>query len=82
MGLEAVTMRQLAAELGVSPMTPYRYFGDKDDILAAVRARAFDRHAEALETAYDTSRRSGRAGAARSARPISSSPSTIRPPTG
>ena len=39
-GLEAVTMRQLAAELGVSPMTPYRYFADKDDILAAVRTRA------------------------------------------
>ncbi len=50
-GLEAVTMRQLAAELGVSPMTPYRYFADKDAILAAVRARAFNRHAEALERA-------------------------------
>ena len=47
-GLEAVTMRQLAAELGVSPMTPYRYFADKDAILAAVRARAFNRHAAAL----------------------------------
>ena len=52
-GLEAVTMRQLAAELGVSPMTPYRYFADKDAILAAVRARAFNRHAEALELAFD-----------------------------
>ena len=45
-------MRQLAAALGVSPMTPYRYFKDKDDILAAVRARAFNRHAEALERAF------------------------------
>jgi AcrR family transcriptional regulator len=52
-GLDAVTMRQLAAELGVSPMTPYRYFADKDAILAAVRTRAFNRHAEALETAFD-----------------------------
>jgi AcrR family transcriptional regulator len=52
-GLEAVTMRQLAAELGVSPMTPYRYFADKDAILAAVRARAFNRHAEALEAAFE-----------------------------
>ena len=50
-GLEAVTMRQLAGELGVSPMTPYRYFADKDAILAAVRARAFNRHADALEAA-------------------------------
>jgi AcrR family transcriptional regulator len=50
-GADAVTIRQLAAALGVSTMTPYRYFKDKDAILAAVRARAFDRHAEALETA-------------------------------
>ena len=51
-GAEAVTIRQLAAAVGVSPMTPYRYFDDKDAILAAVRARAFDRHAQALEQAY------------------------------
>lgn len=51
-GTEAVTIRQMAAELGVSSMTPYRYFKDKDAILAAVRARGFDRHAEALERAY------------------------------
>ena len=50
-GPDAVTMRQLAAELGVSPMTPYRYFEDKDDILAAVRANGFNRFAEALEQA-------------------------------
>ena len=52
-GPDAVTMRQLAAELGVSPMTPYRYFEDKDDILAAVRANGFTRFAVALETARD-----------------------------
>ena len=50
-GPDAVTMRQLAAELGVSPMTPYRYFEDKDDILAAVRANGFTRFAQALEAA-------------------------------
>lgn len=50
-GPEGFTMRELAAELGVSAMTPYRYFKDKEDILAAVRARAFNRFAEALETA-------------------------------
>jgi AcrR family transcriptional regulator len=54
-GTEAVTIRQLAEAIGVSPMTPYRYFKDKDAILAAARARAFDRHAEALEQAYDVS---------------------------
>ena len=51
-GPKGVTMRELASVLGVSPMTPYRYFRDKDDILAAVRAHAFDRFAEALEIAY------------------------------
>lgn len=53
-GATAVTMRQLAGALGVSAMTPYRYFKDRDAILAAVRARAFDRHAEALERARET----------------------------
>ncbi len=52
-GPDAVTMRQLAAELGVSPMTPYRYFQDKNDILAAVRTQGFNRFAEALEQARD-----------------------------
>jgi len=51
-GREGFTMRELASELGVSAMTPYRYFKDKDDILAAVRARAFTRWAERLEAAF------------------------------
>jgi AcrR family transcriptional regulator len=50
-GPDAVTMRQLAAELGVSPMTPYRYFRDKDEILAAVRVNSFNRFADALDKA-------------------------------
>jgi AcrR family transcriptional regulator len=53
-GPEAVTMRQLTAELGVSPMTPYRYFEDKDEILATVRANGFNRFAEELEQARDS----------------------------
>ncbi len=50
-GADGVTLRELADALGVSPMTPYRYFADKDAILAAVRARAFNRFAEAMEVA-------------------------------
>src|SRR5436305_2789756 len=50
-GVEGLTLREVAARLGVSPMTPYRYFKDKDDILAAVRARAFNDFAGALENA-------------------------------
>lgn len=67
-GIEAVTMRELAQALGVSPMTPYRYFKDKDAILAAVRAAAFARFAARLETAMaqpaDPLRRSRNAGQA------------------
>ncbi|MGD0142476.1 MAG: TetR/AcrR family transcriptional regulator [Rhizomicrobium sp.] len=51
-GSEGFSMRELATALGVSPMTPYRYFRDKDDMLAAVRARAFDRFAAVLEQAF------------------------------
>ena len=50
-GADGVTMRQLARELGCSATTPYRYFADKDAILAAVRAAAYDRFAAALEKA-------------------------------
>jgi AcrR family transcriptional regulator len=50
-GVEGFTMREVAARLGVSPMTPYRYFKDKEAILAAVRARAFNDFAEAMEKA-------------------------------
>lgn len=50
-GYEGVTMRQLAEALGCSPKTPYRYFKDKADILATVRAEAFSRFADTLEAA-------------------------------
>ena len=50
-GYEGVTMRQLAEALGCSPKTPYRYFKDKADILATVRAQAFAKFADALEKA-------------------------------
>jgi AcrR family transcriptional regulator len=35
-GLSGLSMRRLAEELGVSAMTPYRYFRDKDELLDAV----------------------------------------------
>ncbi len=67
-GLEGLTLRGLAAELGVSPMTPYRYFADKEAILAAMQAHAFDRFASALERAFasapDPARRAQAVGAA------------------
>ena len=51
-GVAGVTMRELAAALGVSPMAPYRYFDDRDAILAAVRASAFSRFSSKLELAF------------------------------
>lgn len=42
-------MRDLAARVGVSAMTPYRYFGDKEGILTAVRARGLARLIAQLE---------------------------------
>jgi len=50
-GYAGVTLRGIAAELGCSPMTPYRYFDDKEAIFLAVRAAAFGRFAEAQEAA-------------------------------
>src|SRR5687767_8616039 len=50
-GVEGVTMRQIAAELGWSPTTAYRYFKSKEEILAAVRAAAFNRFCEVIEAA-------------------------------
>ncbi|MEZ4331093.1 MAG: TetR/AcrR family transcriptional regulator [Myxococcota bacterium] len=50
-GYDGVTMRTLAAELGCSPMTPYRYFANKEAIFDAVRLAAFDRFGARIERA-------------------------------
>ena len=53
-GYDAVTMRAISAEIGCSPMRPYRYFpGGKREILAEVRTRAFRQFADAQETALE-----------------------------
>lgn len=48
-GYPAVTLRAIAAEVGCSAMTPYRYFESKEEIFAVVRAEAFRRFADAQE---------------------------------
>lgn len=50
-GLEAVTMRTIGKELGVSSMMPYRHFSSKDEIFVEIRARVFDNFADYLEQA-------------------------------
>lgn len=54
-GVEGVTMRHIATELGCSPTTAYRYFKNKDEILSAVRAAAFNRFCEVIENATSSS---------------------------
>jgi AcrR family transcriptional regulator len=54
-GVEGVTMRQIAAELDCSPTTAYRYFQNKEEILTAVRAAAFNRFCEVIEGATRSS---------------------------
>lgn len=48
-GVDGVSMRQIAGALGCSQTALYRYYTDKDEILAAVRTSAFHRFAESLE---------------------------------
>jgi len=54
-GATGLSLRRLAGDLGVSATTPYRYFHDKEEILAALRAQAFDHFAASLERAYEQS---------------------------
>jgi AcrR family transcriptional regulator len=67
-GYRGVTLRSLAKELGVSPMTPYRYFENKEELFAMVRTEAFRRFADAqrdavagIEDPEDALRKLGRA---------------------
>ncbi len=46
---DAVTMRGVAKVMGCSPMMAYRYFDNKEEVFAALRARIFDRLAKNLE---------------------------------
>ncbi|MGC7102987.1 TetR/AcrR family transcriptional regulator [Amycolatopsis lurida] len=55
-GAEAVTMRRVAAEVGVTPMATYRHFPNREALLRAVADAAFDElgknwrpHAETVE---------------------------------
>ena len=51
LGIERVSMRSLAKELGYSATALYSYFKNKEEILAATRAAAFNRLSRRLERA-------------------------------
>lgn len=50
-GAEALTLRKLAQQLGVSHMAPYRHFPDKEALLAAIAADGFQQLKARLELA-------------------------------
>lgn len=45
----AISMRGIAKAVGCSPMLAYRYFENKEEVFAALRARLFHRLADQLE---------------------------------
>lgn len=58
-GIEGMSLRALAAAAGCSRTTPYRYFKNKEDILAAVRQAQFQRMADDAEEVARTERDPG-----------------------
>jgi AcrR family transcriptional regulator len=50
-GAEAISIKALARELGVSQPAPYRHFADRDALLAAVTAEAFRQFSAMLREA-------------------------------
>ena len=54
-GLEAVSLRAVAADVGVTPMAIYRHFRDKDALVAALVEAGFARWEEYLAKAVTAS---------------------------
>lgn len=52
-GIDAVSFRNVAAVVGCSYTAPYRYFSGKEELLIALRARAFRCTEEAMRKAID-----------------------------
>lgn len=52
-GPTGFTIAEAARAAGVSPAAPYRHFRDRDELMAEVARRGFDRFAEALDAAWN-----------------------------
>lgn len=52
-GVDALSMREIAKELGVSPMMPYKYYPSKEHLLLEMRMRAFERLGNAMRLAME-----------------------------
>lgn len=55
-GPAGFTFADAARHAGVSPAAPYRHFRDRDDLLADVAKRGFERFGQALTNAWDAGR--------------------------
>jgi len=55
-GEGAISMREIARAVGASPMGLYRYFRDRDAIIAYLRTDAFNRFSSRLEQAFASGR--------------------------
>lgn len=55
-GPAGFTFADAARHAGVSPAAPYRHFRDRDELLADVARRGFDRFRDALASAWDGGR--------------------------
>lgn len=51
-GADAVSIRAIAASLGMSPMAPYRYFADKAALLNALWAASIDELLHCLQSSH------------------------------
>ena len=59
-GPEAISLKALAKQLGVSQPAPYRHFADREALLEAVTAEAFRQFNAILRESRSTSHRSNR----------------------
>ena len=50
-GLDRLSMREVARKSGVSHQAPYYYFGDREDILAAIAGEGFSKLGRAVDRA-------------------------------
>lgn len=53
-GYDAVSLREVAAKVGISHVTPYRYFPSKEDMVSAVRAEVWGQFGAYLSQATQT----------------------------
>lgn len=52
-GVEGVTLREVARDVGIAVSALYRYVDSRDDLLTALLVEAFTEHADAVDAAVD-----------------------------